>query len=660
MGRDVSKIPYATFATDEIEIQSEASEEEDGFSPFQQIHVTKRHKKALKFWVSGNVAVLLFVMTIVFGIVLFTNSGNNVKTMYSDSSANTFTDSQSGISYKSTSSKPNFILILADDLGFNSIGYQNITDMTDYTPYLNAYASAGIILDNYYAQEVCTPSRAAMLTGRYPLSIGMQFGVVAPDNSWGMNLNETTIAEVLSDEGYKTHVVGKWHLGHCSPRYLPTARGFDTFTGYVDGSEYYWSKHNDQYDNLQDFLTMDKDCYYSYNGENIHNYSTWMYRDIAKEIIQEHDQSDPLFLYIAFQAVHAPFIDIDELSNEFAKGMPEYYVGEKVYKSISENIIGHRRQQYAQSLYVMDKSIHEIIEELDATDMLDNSYVIFMSDNGGCKYGGGKNGPYRGMKASLFEGGSKVDSFIYSPSFYTDAAGTIYENLFHVSDWFSTILDMAGVTYTASDDYSLDGVSHHDNFKDAAVDSDAPREYMLYNAYYRVEGYDFDKWHNGPFAVRDYRYKLIHTYNSSIYGAWNEFDEENDDDDGITDVSSDCKQSASIVSDSADFFFALYDLVSDPYEKVNIYNSTDDTLAMISKDNLYSIIETYESNARWNVDNWEKGEYDISLKTWVSECSATICPWISGDSKIDESMIDFDTSSYPSNCGSSSSYASSA
>ena len=83
-----------------------------------------------------------------------------------------------------------------------------------------------------------------------------------------------------------------------------------------------------------------------------------MYRDIAKEIIQEHDKSDPLFLYIAFQAVHSPFVDDDE----YDTGMPEWYTGEKVYKSISVNIIGHRRQQYAQSLYLLDHSIHEVIE----------------------------------------------------------------------------------------------------------------------------------------------------------------------------------------------------------------------------------------------------------------------------------------------------------
>jgi arylsulfatase A-like enzyme len=137
------------------------------------------------------------------------------------------------------SEKPHVVFILADDLGWNSMGYQEY-DLTFATPTLSAMAAKGIIMDSYYAQEVCTPSRASLLTGRYPLSVGMQYSIIMPTTSWGLHIDETTIADVLNSEGYHTHMLGKWHLGHFDPRLLPTARGFSSFTGYLCGESYYW------------------------------------------------------------------------------------------------------------------------------------------------------------------------------------------------------------------------------------------------------------------------------------------------------------------------------------------------------------------------------------------------------------------------------------
>lgn len=108
--------------------------------------------------------------------------------------------------------KPNFVFILADDLGWNSIGYQEY-DLSFTTPFLSQLAQRGVIMDNYYAQEMCTPSRASLLTGRYPLSIGMQYHMIQQNNAVGLNLNETTIADVLQENGYKTFLYGKWDLG---------------------------------------------------------------------------------------------------------------------------------------------------------------------------------------------------------------------------------------------------------------------------------------------------------------------------------------------------------------------------------------------------------------------------------------------------------------
>jgi hypothetical protein len=128
--------------------------------------------------------------------------------------------------------KPNIVYILADDMGWNSLGYEDY-DLSFATPTLTSLAKDGVILNSFYAQEVCTPARGSLLTGRYPLSIGMQYSMVQTAIPWGLNFDETTIADVLKANNYTTHMFGKWHLGHYSPRLLPTARGFDTFTGQI-------------------------------------------------------------------------------------------------------------------------------------------------------------------------------------------------------------------------------------------------------------------------------------------------------------------------------------------------------------------------------------------------------------------------------------------
>lgn len=224
-----------------------------------------------------------------------------------------------------TESKPNFIFILADDLGWNSIGYEDF-DLTFVTPTLNGMAQSGIIMENYYGQEMCTPSRAALMTGRYPIHVGMQFDEVGNNDEWGLNLTEITFPAMLQENGYATYMMGKWNLGHYSPRYLPTARGFDYFLGFLTGENYYWSKKlttPSQFE-FHDLTYANKDCYSGYNGSDMHTYSTFLYRDKAVDIIKYHDYTDsPMFLYVSFQAVHDPFYD-----QKFPDGIPKSYFKE--------------------------------------------------------------------------------------------------------------------------------------------------------------------------------------------------------------------------------------------------------------------------------------------------------------------------------------------
>jgi arylsulfatase A-like enzyme len=417
-------------------------------------------------------------------------------------------DSATGYDDDANSQSPNFIIILADDLGWNGMSYTSQYSGENVgfaTPIISNMATKGLILDSFYGQEVCSPARAALLTGRYPLSVGMQYGMVAANTYWGLDLSETLLPEVLRENGYATHALGKWHLGYFNPRYLPTARGFDTFTGYQNGETYYWSKHNTDYPDHIDLIESDTECYAPYARSDIDTYSTYLYRDRAVEIIEAHDTSIPLFMYIAFQAVHDPYSDIEDDSRyeDYLEGLPSSYLSTSTATQLTNKIAGVQRQQYVSSLSLMDGAIGDISTALTAKGMDANTYIIFMSDIGGCHESGGRNGPLRGSKGSLFEGDTRVPAFIYAPSLLRTTGK--YYNLFHITDWFPTILSLAGLEYTPDDDFELDGVDHTDSWLAGGANSIIPRGEMLYNMYIDLVDYKFDIWTNGSFAVRDHR-----------------------------------------------------------------------------------------------------------------------------------------------------------
>jgi arylsulfatase A-like enzyme len=515
---------------------------------------------------------------------------------------------------------PHFVLIVADDLSWNSIGYTS-DELSFVTPTLTSLAQEGIIMNNFYGQEVCSPARGSLLTGRYPLSIGMQYGMVAATVEWGMPLDEVTLPEVLKDNGYKTHMLGKWHLGYFSPLFLPTARGFDDWIGYANGENYYWSKKSPDYPEFSDFIISDTDCYKAYDGDDKHEYSTIFYTDKAINIIDEHSTADPLFLYVAYQAVHDPFVDY----GKFKHGVPDEMVDSDVLTVINSKVVGRTRQEYAKSLYLLDQGVEKIYNALDDKGILDTTYIIFMSDNGGCWYGGGKNSPLRGSKGALFEGGTKVDSFIYSPNLAN--SGTVYDGLMHISDWFPTILALANINYEPDDEHSLDGVNHFDGWQG----SKNPRSSMLYNMYVDLSDYNFNIWTNGSFAVRDSRFKLMHTYDDSDYGAWNRIDEEDDEDD---DLDSDDRCAQQFLTGT--FTYWLFDLQNDPFETTNLYDS-DENVYTMAKEKLYSLLPDYLEKATTKIGlSWS----DKAEKFWHTEGN-NILPWADTSKLVNGDKYDY-------------------
>jgi len=598
-----------------ILVRNFSQDEDDVINEEQEVinQYLLRQKKYICIYTT-LLCLIVSIITIFYVSISSHNSSHYVSTLIQS------------FTYKSTTTrtKPNFIIILADDLSWNSIGYTS-SDVAFATPHLSSLAKQGIIMNNFYAQEVCTPSRASLLTGRYPLSIGMQYGMVSAIAEWGMPLEETTLPEVLKDNSYVTHMLGKWHLGYFSPLFLPTARGFDSWTGYSNGENYYWSKKSPDYAEHSDFIESNTTCYAPYTGSDKHNYSTIFYTNKAINIIENHDTSDPLFLYMAYQAVHDPFID----HGKFDTGIPDSYFDEEptILETIHKTIIGDIRQEYVKSLYLLDKGVGQIYDALTNKGIIDNTYIIFMSDNGGCWYGGGRNGPLRGSKGALFEGGIKVDSFIYSP--LLSNSGTNFTGLMHISDWFPTILALANIVYTPSDEYKLDGINQIDGWKGTST----PRTTLLYNVYADITDYNFNIWRNGSFAIRDSKYKLMHTYNDAEYGGWFHTDTELDDDS----IDSDKRCAQQFVTGV--FTYWLFDLIDDPYETTNLYNS-DNGLHKLAKQNLYSYIPIYmeRSNKKIKITFSEKAE------TVWKENGNNMIPWANTDS------LENNDYSYPNLC----------
>ncbi len=544
---------------------------------------------------------------------------------------------------KKSSSSPNFVFIVADDLEFNALNMKvnNNNDDTE-TPSADLFYAAstlrnlaekGVYMNNFYSQEICVPARSSLFTGRYPIHIGTQKQTFVKTNDVGVYLEETYLSKVLQDNGYTVYGLGKWDAGFFSPAYLPVSRGFDYYLGYMASGETYWSKSVKSLETVYtDLLYMNNECYHTYDGSDIYDYTSYFYRRKAEEIISNHDyEAIPMFLYIAFQAVHTPYTDYyQDLDID---GIPISYVGgEDNYKTITSGIEGTYRKELALNLYLMDEAVGKIVDALSTTGQADNTYIIYVADNGGCAKSGGRNGPLTGQKGTLFDGGIKVDSFIYSSGLIDDEfVGTTYSNLMHISDWFPTVLSLAGIEYTAPSGYELDGFDHSDSMFD---DADAPRSLLLHNMYYNFTngGSHDDFSSNVQFAIRNKKYKLVHTYDDGYEVFDYEVELTNDDlaqgDGAVT-----CD-----IDSVGTYTKYLFDMENDPYETTNLY-SDDQYSEVIAY--LYTKAVEYGSESVYcdisgdkdlEDDDDDDGSNDEVKEAW-DNANYYLVPWIDTSSK---------------------------
>ncbi|MBA3440481.1 MAG: arylsulfatase [Pyrinomonadaceae bacterium] len=310
--------------------------------------------------------------------------------------------------------KPNIIFILADDLGYADVGFNGGKDIK--TPHLDRLAASGARLAQFYVQPVCSPTRAALMTGRYPMRHGLQVGVVRPWAQYGLPLEERTLPQALKDAGYVTMISGKWHLGHFQRAYLPTARGFDHQYGHYNGAIDYFTHERD---GGHDWHRNDKASYDE-------GYSTHLLAKEAVKFVHDNAGTKPFFLYVPFNAVHAPH------------QVPEKY--KEPYSHLKEP-----RRTYAGMLAAMDEAVGQIIAALDEKGQRKNTLIIFSSDNGGPAPGRvTDNGPLRAGKGTLYEGGVRVAAFATWEGRINP--GSSVDQPLHMVDWYPTLLKLAGAS----------------------------------------------------------------------------------------------------------------------------------------------------------------------------------------------------------------------
>ena len=353
--------------------------------------------------------------------------------------------------------KPNIIYIVADDLGWKDVGFNGCTDIK--TPNIDALAAGGAKLTQFYVQPMCTPTRAALLTGRYPYRYGLQTMVIPSVSTYGLDTSEWLMPQCLKDAGYTTAIVGKWHLGHGDRKFWPKQRGFDYQYGAMVGELDYFT-HDDR--GVLDWFR---------NNEPVREegYTTTLLGKDAAKLIEAHDPATPLYLYLTFNAPHTPY----QAPQEYTDRYPE--------------IKDATRRTYAGMVTCVDDEIGRVVAALDKKGMRDNTLIVFHSDNGGtrsAKFAGVMadmskvtipcdNGPYREGKGTLYEGGTRVCAFANWPGHIKPQT---VDGIVHAVDLYPTLAALAGASTAKCK--PLDGLNVWETISQG---NSSPRTEVIYN-----------------------------------------------------------------------------------------------------------------------------------------------------------------------------------
>jgi arylsulfatase A-like enzyme len=352
---------------------------------------------------------------------------------------------------------PHIIHIVADDLGWKDVGFNGCTDIR--TPNLDALAAGGAKFTQFYVQPMCTPTRAALMTGRYPFRYGLQTAVIPSVSAYGLDTTEWLMPQCLKEAGYRTAIIGKWHLGHADRKYWPRQRGFDYQYGAMIGELDYFT--HEEHGVL--------DWYRDNEPVREKGYTTELLGNDAVKLIEGQDPSVPLYLYLAFNAPHTP------------------YQAPEAYLARYPNIADPTRRTYAAMVTCLDDQIGRVVAALEKKGIRDNTLILFHSDNGGTKnpmFAGVMadmstvkipcdNGPYRDGKASLLEGGTRVCALANWPGHIRPQVVT---GMIHAVDLYPTLAALAGASTARCK--PLDGVNVWNTISQG---DPSPRTEIIYN-----------------------------------------------------------------------------------------------------------------------------------------------------------------------------------
>eukprot|EP01061_Rhynchopus_euleeides_P023725 TRINITY_DN3848_c0_g1_i6.p1 TRINITY_DN3848_c0_g1~~TRINITY_DN3848_c0_g1_i6.p1 ORF type:complete len:518 (+),score=221.64 TRINITY_DN3848_c0_g1_i6:80-1633(+) len=349
------------------------------------------------------------------------------------------------------SGKPHVALIVVDDFGWANIGYHNPANPEVVTPNIDSLVAQGVKLERHYAYKFCSPTRSSLQSGRLPVHVNDKNAdpttrhKADPVGGYaGIPVNMTGIAQKMRQAGYRTHATGKWDVGMATPRHSPAGRGYESWLGYFHhANDYYTQKVPFEASGLDICLNEFRDLWYSdtskANGPALACNDTSVYEEEyftknSLNVINNHNVSEPLFLFHAFHLVHFPLEVPDDYLQQF---------------DFITNSPKQRKPLSAMVKY-MDDVMGKMVDAFKARGMWDDLLIVFMSDNGGPIFylGGANNWPLKGGKFSDWEGGVRVNAFVSGGYVPENVRGKTNDNYVHVADWYTTLCAIAGVDHT--------------------------------------------------------------------------------------------------------------------------------------------------------------------------------------------------------------------
>lgn len=306
---------------------------------------------------------------------------------------------------------PNIVILLADDLGWADVGYHG--GPID-TPNIDSLAMEGVALENFHVAPLCSPTRAGLMTGRWPIRYGMAESVITPWRKWGLDTRERTVAQMLAAANYQARAaIGKWHLGHYERRFLPLNRGFNEFYGHYNGAfDYFTHEREGELDWHRDWDTSQDS-----------GYSTDLIGLEAVRFIRSNAKREPFFLYVPFNAPHTP---LQAKKSDIKKYASTKDVGKRTFYAMVDS---------------MDQAIGKILAELNHQSIADDTFVLFFSDNGGVtQYS--DNGPWRAGKGTVYEGGMRTPAVVRWPNGFS--GGRRIDELMGYIDIYPTLKRISG------------------------------------------------------------------------------------------------------------------------------------------------------------------------------------------------------------------------